>query len=111
MINKVKIFSREYEIVEKECLEHGSEAIGRINYIEGKIELKADVDKDLKEITLLHEVIHGILGSLGFDQQNENEQLIDSLSVGLHQVIKDNKRLLLHILGKRGEVPGRWTNK
>jgi len=46
-----------------------------------------------KQLTLLHEIIHGIFQYQGHTEWRKNEELIEAISEGLMQVILDNPKL------------------
>lgn len=50
------------------------------------------------KITLVHEIIHAILHERGFDQQNNDEAMIDGLAHALRMLAKQNPELIKQIL-------------
>ena len=44
----------------------------------------------MEQVTLWHEVIHGIFSQLGFEAEAINEHLIQSLANALYQVLEEN---------------------
>lgn len=69
--------------------EDGSQIIGRIDNIDNTIKLTSGMAPDRMKVTLIHELIHGVLDSAGIS--NHDEALIDALAAGLHQIHTDNK--------------------
>lgn len=92
---RVKIGWREYTIEQGEHRtdEKGGDLYGQIEYEAGKIYLYEKLDNDNKAVTLLHEIIHGILYLAGRTKDRKNEGLIECLSENLYQVIKENPGL------------------
>lgn len=87
----MKILNLYYEIIETDVIDNDNDVLGRINYITQKIYIKKGLTKEHKKIVLLHEILHSILQQLGFDEEHDNEHLIDSLSTAIYQVFNDNK--------------------
>lgn len=83
----MKILSLEYEIIEEKIIDNDNDVLGGINYVTQKIHIKKTLSKEHKKIVLLHETLHSILQQLGFDEENDNEHLIDSLSTAIYQVL------------------------
>jgi len=55
------------------------------------IKIDKDVNLDMKEETLYHEVIHAILDSSGLHEESKNEQLVQTLAQGIYQFEKTKK--------------------
>lgn len=87
----MKILNLDYKIVEESVIDNNNDLLGRINYIDQIIYIKSTLSKEHKKIVLLHETLHSILQQLGFDEEHDNEHLIDSLSTAIYQVLQDNK--------------------
>lgn len=89
----ITIAGIEYSIneVEQESPElHYGGAIGYCDYQKGLINIDKNLKKDIKEVTLIHELTHGVLKSL--DLNNEtitvDERFVESFSQIWYQVIK-----------------------
>ena len=67
--------------------QHEQALLGEINYNDGVIRLAYRPLESAMEQTLLHEVIHGVAYYLGLSL---DEDVVDRLSVGLYQVMRDN---------------------
>lgn len=89
-IKKVKILATEYKIEEVEQIDKYQRLLGQIDYVEQTIKIDINISEDLKKETLLHEILHGILEKLGYDDINENEQKVHSIASTMYQVLKDN---------------------
>lgn len=95
----VKILGVNYEIVQVDYIEKGSERVGEINHPYTRIKLQNDLSNDQKERALMHEVTHGILALLGDWERHNDEEFVSRFSSALHQVMKDNELLFFGRLG------------
>ena len=68
-----------------------TELLGEIDYSACVIKLDRTANVQCKRVTLLHEVIHGILTNAGV--QEHDESLIDAIAFGLYGVLRDNDEL------------------
>ena len=89
MVKTINILGVDYELHYVDSISRDSLRIGEIDYLQQKILILNDLGMDLERVTILHEVVHGILSQLGFEEEN-NEHLTQSLASALHQVLKDN---------------------
>lgn len=67
-----------------------SKVLGYSDYANSEIKLESNQDKQNKMQTLVHEITHIILWNTGYDDLNDNEQLVVAFGNILYQVIKDN---------------------
>lgn len=91
MEQKIKILGIEYELEEVEQVDKNQRLFGEINFVNQTIRIERGLSADRKKQVLLHEILHGICEQLGIEDINNNENLIQSLSSSLYQVLKDNK--------------------
>lgn len=91
---KLKILGKTFEILRADTF-YKKHAWGEIDYLNQTIEIENSLSEDKFKETLLHEILHAILESLGFDELNEDEHLIQCLANSLHQVLKENNNLLV----------------
>lgn len=88
--SKVKIGSIEYTVKRstRPC-KNDINVDGEIIYDMGTIEIREGSGecKDYQDMVFVHEVMHGIFHHMCIEQDDE---LIKKISMGLHQVIKDN---------------------
>lgn len=92
----IRIGSIDYDVTYKEDAYYEGEKIaGFIDFMNSEIVLddKAQKRQSL-ELTLLHEIIHGMLYSVQ-SEHTYNEILIEEVSKSLHQVIRDNPTLFM----------------
>ncbi len=91
---KINILGLEYDIVFISPVARDEWLAGRIDFHEQVIYIDSEIKDDRKRITLLHEVIHGILSGLGFHSENQNEEMIQGLATGLHHFLKHSVDLV-----------------
>ena len=89
---KVKINWRTYSVEQGEhrAADNGGNLYGEIVYENNKIFLYEKLDQSEKEVTLLHEIIHGLLYFMGKDDLRNDEAFVTAFSENLYQVIRDN---------------------
>lgn len=87
-MKKIKICGVPYKIEEIDVIDEAEEGVtqGKILYSQAKILIKKGLPKKLKKSVLFHEVLHGILMQLGYDEQSANETFVQSVSNALYQV-------------------------
>lgn len=90
-INKLKILATEYDIEEVEQIDKYQRLLGQIEYTEQKIKIDKSLSEDMKRETLMHEILHGILEKLGYDNINEDEQKVHSIASTMYLVLKENE--------------------
>lgn len=89
-----RIGSSDYSVITSDeiLVVNGQECKGMIDYEFHKIKINNEVqDKQGREQTFLHELIHGIVRERNLDiEKSDEETIVDEIAMGLHQVIKDN---------------------
>nr|DAN83880.1 MAG TPA: Protein of unknown function (DUF3920) [Caudoviricetes sp.] len=91
---QVEILGVNYEIKELEIIDENPNVLGQIVYQKQEIQIKKSLLKDMKNSTIIHEIVHGILFHSGKQELNEKEDLVESLSSSIYQVLKSNKKLI-----------------
>ncbi len=86
----VKIGPVVYTVVENQRFPQDS-LVGQIRYLEQVIEIQPKMGDTITEVTLWHEMLHGILFAGGFREQNE--QMLDVLAYGIVRLLQDNEFL------------------
>ncbi len=83
LLKKIKICGIPYKITQ-----------GLISYSEGIISIKKDMPKKIKESVLYHEIIHGILTQIGYNDLSNDERLVQALTVAIYQMfdLKEGKK-------------------
>lgn len=103
--SEVRVGSTDYEVkLTKENLVcDGKECVGTIDYNFHIIKIQEGVqDKQAQEITFLHELLHGIINDRNLEIENE-ELVVEEISRGLHQVIRDNSEIFINYI-KAGDI-------
>lgn len=101
----IRIGGVEYKIKHVERVNNGMEiACGSIDYDLSEIELSSDIkaSHDKKCQTLLHEILHGIRKHANLVISDE-EIVVDTLAIGLYQVLQDNGGRLFDIVPEQKE--------
>ena len=91
---KIKILGLDYKVEKVTYISRDGFLIGEIDHEQQIIKIVEAITDERATITLIHEMIHGILASLGHNAEHENETLIQGLSTSLYQCFKDNPQLL-----------------
>ena len=94
---QVEILGVNYEIKELEIIDENPNVLGQIVYQKQEIQIKKSLLKDMKNSTIIHEIVHGILFHSGKQELNEKEDLVESISSSIYQVLKSNKKLITSI--------------
>ena len=91
---QVEILGVNYEIKELDIIDENPNVLGQIVYQKQEIQIKKSLLKDMKNSTIIHEIVHGILFHSGKQELNEKEDLVESLSSSIYQALKSNKKLI-----------------
>ena len=91
---QVEILGVNYEIKEADIIDENPNILGQIVYQKQEIQIKKSLLKDMKNSTIIHEIVHGILFHSGKQELNEKEDLVESISSSIYQVLKSNKKLI-----------------
>ena len=87
---KIKICGIPYKIKEVAVIDEPDEGVtqGKIIPSRSTILLKKSLPKHLKKSVLFHEILHGLLIELGYNELSENEILVQSLSNAMYQTFE-----------------------
>ena len=58
---------------------------GQIDYKECKIKINGDLPSEMKDSTLVHEILHGILMHTGYDDLSNDEKFVRVLGNAIHE--------------------------
>ena len=67
---------------------------GSIDYDTSIISIDANVSEYTKNVSLLHEVIHGILDSRGFHEESSDEELVEQVARCLYSTLLHSPELI-----------------
>lgn len=82
---RVNICGLPHEVVEVEDKFNMDCHMGMIEYKDLVIKINKDMPDEAKKETLCHEMIHGILVHLGYNDMANNEQLVQALGNAIYQ--------------------------
>lgn len=89
-VMKLRILGIVYTVKEVSQINDDEAMVGLCRFQSAEILIKSGISEQDKNITLLHEIMHAILAQLGFDEENDDEKLIKSLSTALYLVLSEN---------------------
>lgn len=104
--NKIRIAGVEYDVLYEPTLRDGGSVLfGRIDYERMQILLSEESNRNHQRycLTLLHEVLHGIVEANGMEVERE-EAVIEMFARGLYQVLQDNGGRLFDLEKEELEV-------
>lgn len=87
---KIRILGIDYSVREVQIINDDDTIMGLCRYQANEILIKKGLSDADKKITLIHEILHAVLGQLGFENENDNENMIKSLSTSLYLVLEEN---------------------
>jgi hypothetical protein len=96
---KIKIGPLYYRVQEVKDLFDGPRKLdGRISYSLTTIQIDSTLGFQARNHTLLHEIVHGVAGQLGFPDLEE--ELVDRIAFAAYQVIRDNPEFVRLLIRK-----------
>lgn len=101
-MNIIRIFGKPFEIVYKDHVENGSELLGQCLYYENEIQIRTN-QKPAEELdTVIHELLHALVRTLGlpFQDENHEEMVVSRLGAALAGTFLDNPELIQFIDSK-----------
>lgn len=89
----VKIGGKRYEVGRVKGLNNGVRLMyGDIDYNAAHIHIAAEYEDQTQQISLLHEIAHGIANHFDSDW-GEDEKIVDEIARGMYMVIADNPEM------------------
>lgn len=85
---RVNICGIEHKVIECEDKFNSDCHMGQITYKDAEILINKDMDPAIKEETICHEMIHGILVHIGYQEQSNDEQFVQALANAIYQGFK-----------------------
>ena len=89
MIQKINILGVTYTVNEVEVVNKEEPRKGEINYLTGEIRIDRSMPKEIKDQTLMHEILHAVFDLLGMDKLAQDEKKVQSIATALHQVFTE----------------------
>lgn len=87
--DEIKILGLNYKLNYVDSISKEELRVGEIDYLNQEIRILKDMEQGIKDVTLIHEVLHAIFNQLGFEEE-QDEHLIQSLATSLYQVFIEN---------------------
>ena len=85
MVKNVNICGIKHPIVESKDNFNNDIHFGMIDYTKCIITVNADLSEDAKKETIFHEVVHGILVHLGYNELSQDETFVQGLANAFFQ--------------------------
>ena len=82
----VNILGIPYTVEEVDRIDPDVRMFGQIDYPNQRILLEKGMAPEYAKQTLMHEILHGILEGLGYDDINSDDQKVQSIATALYQV-------------------------
>ena len=93
-VDTVKVGVKTYRIEKPlEIIQVGGEYYGVCDSDTSVIKIADKFEQQDKNISFLHELLHGICKRFSMRELNKDEQTIDLLATGIYEVIKDNPHI------------------
>lgn len=82
----VNICGIKHEVIEcNDSFNADASHFGQIDYTKCKIKVNKDMHEDMKHEIICHEMVHGMLVHLGYNEQASDEQFVQALANAIHQ--------------------------
>lgn len=85
---KVNICGLLHEVIECEDMFNVDLHFGQIDYKDLIIKINKDMPQESKNESICHEMVHGILVHLGFNEEAQNEHFVQALGNAIYQGFK-----------------------
>ena len=82
---KVNICGIPHKVIECEDKFDVEAHFGQIDYKACEIRINKDMSQEIKDETICHEMIHGILVHLGYSEQSQDETFVQALGNAIYQ--------------------------
>lgn len=83
---------------------NGEELLGLIDYDRQEIYISNAQHIETKLVTILHEILHGIVHDRNLPVGGNEENIVDGLSRGIYQVLVDNPKMVSELMFKLNEM-------
>lgn len=94
--NKVKIDGMEYKIIKCDTpiVDDDSKVLqGDIFYRKCEIRIDDRLNPQTSEMTLMHEIVHGIMHERNINMETPLETFVDELAKGFYNLVNDNPEM------------------
>lgn len=72
-------------IFERDTFNSDAKHFGQIDYGNCLISINYDLTEEARKETLCHEMVHGMLTHIGYDELSQDEQLVQALGNAIYQ--------------------------
>lgn len=87
----VNICGIPYKVIECSDNFDADTHFGQIDYKMAEIHINKDMAEEIKEEAICHEIVHGMLVHLGYNEQSQDEQFVQALGNAIHQTFELKK--------------------
>ena len=93
---KIEIDGCNYELIywKEPIIVDNKTCYGSIDYDISTISIDANVSEYTKNVSLLHEIVHGILDSRGFHEESSDEELVEQTARCLYSTLLHSPDLI-----------------
>ena len=86
---KIEIDGCDFEVIysKEPIIVDSRTCYGSIDYDTSTISIDANVSEYTKSVSLLHEIVHGILDSRGFHEESSDEELVEQVARCLYSTL------------------------
>ena len=75
-------------VEQSDSFDSGNAHLGQIDYQRCVITINECMDENVKKETLCHEIVHGILVHLGYDELSQDEKFVQAMANGINQTFE-----------------------
>ena len=93
---KIEIDGCDFEVIysKEPIIVDNKTCYGRIDYDSSTISIDANVSEYTKNVSLLHEIVHGILDARGFYEESTDEDFVEQVARCLYSTLLHSPDLL-----------------
>jgi len=87
---QVNVAGIDYVVVYQDDMMKKHNLMGEVVYPEAAITIDSSMCQHKKEQVFVHELVHAIFNEAGYQDQEQDEGMVNRLSIVLYQVLKQN---------------------
>lgn len=92
-VNTVNILGEMFDVTIVDLIDDDSTIFGKIDRLKNQILIRQGMSHEKRRIVLLHEIYHAVFQKLGFDDQMQDEQLINVIASSIIQLLRENPEM------------------
>lgn len=81
----VNICGIPHKVIEYEDTFNADTHFGQIDYKTCEIRINNDMPQEIKDETLCHEMVHGMLVHMGYDELSQDEKFVQAMGNAIYQ--------------------------